>query len=176
MARQSGTSAPQRTLVVDQRFAAMKDCWGNRITEIPHYGPKTNPEFKDLSLRVKSAYPQGSETLRSLRPNFGTGFAFEPSRSARKPGQPCASARCTVRERQVVREKNGAAVGTGIQPSLVFVRRVSPAGSPRPVCWILAVPVPEIGQRLDDPTLTDDAALATRRHTLKLRTQRRETP
>jgi hypothetical protein len=38
------------------------------------------------------------------------------------------------------------------------------------------MPVGEVCKRLDDPTLPDDAALATRRHTLKLSAQRREAP
>lgn len=105
----------------------------------------------------------------------GPGAAAFPTYAQKAPQDGSLTAAATCSETTVERP-TGAAVGTGIQPSLVFVRRVSPAGSPRPVCWIFAVPVPEIGQRLDDPTLTDDAALATRRHTLKLRTQRRETP
>ena len=36
------------------------------------------------------------------------------------------------------------------------------------------MPVPEIGQSFDDPTLADDTALAARRHALKLRAQRRQ--
>lgn len=43
--------------------------------------------ISNLSLRIKSAYPQGLETLRSLRHQNASSCEFEPSRSARKPRQ-----------------------------------------------------------------------------------------
>ena len=148
-------------------------CYSNRATFPPH----ENLSFPTAyNLRTKSAKSTGSERIGRRREILGLFPPWPVNRSALKtPGILPKRGKFGPAERADHFETGGA-VGTGIQPSLVFVRRVSPAGSPRPVCWIFAVPVPEIGQRLDDPTLTDDAALATRRHTLKLRTQRRETP
>ena len=56
-----------------------------KVLNSASHSPQNHCFFNRLSLRVKSAYPQGLETLRSLQLKFGGGCAFEPSRSARKP-------------------------------------------------------------------------------------------
>lgn len=68
------------------------------------------PKVNNLSLRVKSAYTQGPETLRSPGPGSCDSCAIGPSRFAGKPGQTFGSAGHDIVGRRVVVATNGAAL------------------------------------------------------------------
>ncbi|MBR0670553.1 hypothetical protein [Neoroseomonas soli] len=74
-----------RMIGADQQFALTKRCGAIGLLKALGHAEKNPPNINGLTLRVELAYPQGSETLRPLRPKFGGGCALEPSRSAHKP-------------------------------------------------------------------------------------------